>query len=367
MKNIAHLKFGLHFFPDVEPEEQAPHDYFKDALDLVQEGEKYGFEYVRIVEHYFNAYGGYSPNPLLFLAAAAQRTRHMRLMTGAVLPVFNHPLKLAGELAMTDAISGGRLDIGVARAFLPHEFDAFSIPMDESKARFKEGLNAILELFQKKQVSLEGQFHQFKNMTSYPPPTQTPHPPIWIAAVTTEESFYEAGKNGYNLMAIPYAAERLKPLLDVYRETFKRYHPEKESKVMIGFHMYCGEDHEKAMAAARPRVDQYIKTMAKAFDSWHVAPDSKDYQGYKKMIEKIQSQNFQDLYDTHAVWVGTPDTIASQARQFYEEVGGFDVATLQVMFGGIPVTEALNSIHLFASEGMARISENKKLAINESV
>ena len=48
-----------------------------------------------------------------------------RLVTGAVLPIFNHPLKLAGEIGMLDAISGGRLDVGFARAFLPHEFRRF--------------------------------------------------------------------------------------------------------------------------------------------------------------------------------------------------------------------------------------------------
>jgi alkanesulfonate monooxygenase SsuD/methylene tetrahydromethanopterin reductase-like flavin-dependent oxidoreductase (luciferase family) len=67
---------------------------------------------------------------MLFLAAAAQRTHHARLVTGAVLPVFNHPLKLAGEIGMLDAISGGRLDVGFARAFLPHEFRRFGRSMN---------------------------------------------------------------------------------------------------------------------------------------------------------------------------------------------------------------------------------------------
>ena len=60
----------------------------------------------------------------------------MRLITGAVLPVFNNPLKLAGQIGMVDAISGGRLEVGFARAFLPHEFARFGISMDESRARY---------------------------------------------------------------------------------------------------------------------------------------------------------------------------------------------------------------------------------------
>ena len=65
------------------------------------------------------SYGGYSPDPLIFLSAAAAVTRSLRLVTGAVLPVFNHPLKLAGQIGMVDAISGGRLEVGFARASCP--------------------------------------------------------------------------------------------------------------------------------------------------------------------------------------------------------------------------------------------------------
>src|SRR6201993_3544566 len=140
------MQFGVQFFPDVRPEQKSGADYFRDALDLAEEAESLGFSHIRIVEHYFHYYGGYSPNPMLFLAAAAQRTRHMRLVTGAVLPVFNHPLKLAGEIGMLDAISNGRLEVGFARAFMPHEFKRFGRSMDESRARFNEGVEQIRRL-----------------------------------------------------------------------------------------------------------------------------------------------------------------------------------------------------------------------------
>lgn len=91
--------------------------------------------HVRTVEHYFNPYGGYSPNPLVFLNAAAMCSRTARLITGAALPVFSHPLKLAAEIAMLDAISGGRLEVSFARVFLPHEFARFGISVHESRTR----------------------------------------------------------------------------------------------------------------------------------------------------------------------------------------------------------------------------------------
>ena len=76
---------------------------------------------MRTVEHYFEPYGGYSPSSHVFLTTASQRTSKPRLLTGAVLPVFNHPHKTAGEIGMLDAISNGKLDCGFGRAFLPHQ------------------------------------------------------------------------------------------------------------------------------------------------------------------------------------------------------------------------------------------------------
>ena len=126
------MQFGMQFFPDVRPDQKSAEQYFAESLDLVGLCDGYGYSHVRIVEHYFHSWGGYTPNPIVFLSAASQRTRTARMVTGAVLPVFNNPLKLAGEIGMLDAISGGRLDVGFARAFLPHEFRAFGVNMDES-------------------------------------------------------------------------------------------------------------------------------------------------------------------------------------------------------------------------------------------
>ncbi|CAN0508456.1 unnamed protein product, partial [Phaeothamnion confervicola] len=173
------------------------------------------------VEHYFKPYGGYSPNPLLFLTAASQRTKTARMITGAVLPAFNNPLKLAGEIGMLDGISGGRLEVGFARAFLPHEFTAFGISLDESRRRFTEGLAQVRLLLEQENVTSEGEFHSFKNVTSLPRPTQKPRPPFWIAATTTPETFEFAGKAGCKLMGIPLEPEKMRNLIGIYRDAWR--------------------------------------------------------------------------------------------------------------------------------------------------
>src|ERR1041384_5868742 len=101
------MEVGLNFFPDVRPEEKAADVYFDECLQLVAQADALGFLHVRIVEHYFERYGGYSPNPITFLSAASQRSSRIKLITGAVLPAFNHPLKLAGGVGMLDGIRKG--------------------------------------------------------------------------------------------------------------------------------------------------------------------------------------------------------------------------------------------------------------------
>ena len=126
------MEFGIQFFPSVGPSQKSARQYWGEALHLTQVAERLGFSNVRTVEHYFQPYGGYSPDPLIFLSAAAAVTKKLRLVTGAVLPVFNNPLKLAGQIGMVDAISNGRVEIGFARRFLPHEFARFGISIDEN-------------------------------------------------------------------------------------------------------------------------------------------------------------------------------------------------------------------------------------------
>src|SRR5262249_40541494 len=101
------MQFGVQFFPAVDHSDKSAADYYAESLAIAKEAEGWGFPHARTFEPFFPGYGAYSPNPVFFLTAVSQRTRTMRLVTGAVLPVFNHPFKLVGEIAMLDGISDG--------------------------------------------------------------------------------------------------------------------------------------------------------------------------------------------------------------------------------------------------------------------
>src|SRR5206468_351079 len=84
--------------------------------------------------------------------------------------------------------------LGYARAFLPPEFAGCGISMDESRARFDEGLEQIRRLLEEENVTAQGRFHSFEKVASLPRPTQKPRPPFWIAALSTKDSFENAGR-----------------------------------------------------------------------------------------------------------------------------------------------------------------------------
>ena len=356
------MEFGIQFFPDIGPKVKSADRYFAECLRLVELTDPLNYTHVRTVEHYFEDYGGYSPNPIVFLTAAAMRSERARLITGALLPVFNNPLKLAGEIGMLDAISGGRLEVGFARAFLPHEFSRFGVSPDESRARFVEGMEQVRLLLENEKASHSGQFHSFKDVTSLPRPTQKPRPDFWVAALGTPQSFAETGKAGHSVMAIPLAGGKMKELLALYREAWRAAGHPGHGRVMLAFHMFCAPTRGEAQTIAREPLNRYLKSLCDAAAAWTEGASSKDYPGYDKIIAGLQAENFESQVAKGAAWVGSPDDIAGAIADYQELVGDFEIASLQVNFNTIPLEQAERSMQLFAEKVMPRFASAEAAA-----
>jgi len=344
------MEFGVQFFPNVDITEKPGAKYYDECLRLCELIDPYGYTHIRTVEHYFRPYGGYSPNPHLFLTAASQRAAKSRLITGAVLPIFNHPLKVAGEIGMLDGISKGRLECGFGRAFLPHEFEAFGVSVNESVARFDEGMEQVRRLLEEENVTCEGKFHSFRNITSMPRPTQKPRPQFWVAAVASEESFAKAGRNGHWIMAIPIAGGAMRDLLDIYRDAWKSAGHPGSGRIMLAFFMLCHEDHDEAVRIAREPVDRYFSALVDAAREWTTGTKSEDYKGYDKFIRILEAENLDTQMEKRSAWVGTPDELIEMIRGYNDEVGGFDDASMQVNFTSISYDEAASSMRLFGEK-----------------
>lgn len=344
------MQFGMQFFPDMTPDQKSAQQYYDESLRLVELCDDNGFTHVRTVEHYFHRWGGYTPSPIVFLTAASQRTKKARLVTGAVVPIFNHPLKLAGEIAMLDGISGGRLDVGFARAFLPQEFTHFEVDIDESVERFEEGIDQVALLLENEVATSRGKFHSFENVTSYPRPTQQPRPKFYVAVVGTPTSFTRAGTMGHHLMAIPGVGSNPMEMMGTYREAYRSAGHPGDPQVMMAVYMYCRENRDDAYRIAKHGVEGHFASIVDAMEEYRTGPGSPAYKNYDVLRDKIAEQTLESQLESSAAFVGTPDDIIEQLHEFDRKVGGCDHASMQVNFHDMSYEDAETSIRLFGEK-----------------
>jgi natural product biosynthesis luciferase-like monooxygenase protein len=358
------MRFGLNFFPSFRAEDSTTADYYAQCLRLAARADELGYSSIKTVEHSFFDYGGHSPNPCVFLAAVAARTKRVRLITGAVIPAFHHPAHLAGDLSMLDNMSGGRLDAGFGRAFLPKEFEVYGVPMEESRARFEEGIAIIRRLWTEDRVTHRGRFWTLEDVHLMPRVWQKPHPPIWIAAISTEESFLYAARNGFHLMIVPYAGKPglLQEFVRLYRRTWAESgHKPGAEQVQVAQFCYVAEKREEAMAGFERIARRYLQVFADACMAWQ-GRSSDQYPGYDKMVASIIATTPERIVASGGAFVGTPEEVADQVRACAESFGGEIEPSMQINFGGSSDAEALRTLELFAARVMPRFRERRSPA-----
>jgi alkanesulfonate monooxygenase SsuD/methylene tetrahydromethanopterin reductase-like flavin-dependent oxidoreductase (luciferase family) len=353
------MKFGISLLPDCRPAKRTAKDYFADVIDVSQLADELGIDYVKMTEHYLADYGGYCPNPLTFLASVAARTERIRLMTGGIQASFHHPIQLAAHTAQVDAMSGGRLDVGFARAWLPYEFEAFGIDMDTSRDRFMATVEAVVRLWTEPAVSENTDFFCYHGATSMPEVTQHPHPPVWVAAVRSLQSFAWIGEKGFNLLiAAPPREEELprtKEMINVYLETFEQEHAEsgRKPRVALSCPVFVAETDREAYTAAEPLLREYLEVWAEAADSWK-SVTSPAYQGYAAAGKMFRSVSTDDVRSLAVGVLGSPLTVLEKIERLRSELT-VDTLLCQVDFGGQDKKMMTRNLGLFGAEVLPRI------------
>ena len=346
------MKFGLFYLPSFDA---ATHKNARTLYDQIFEqvelAEEVGFNSVWCSEHHFSPYGGDIPNPPVLLAAMAQRTTRIRLGTGGVALPINRPLNTAEQLAMVDNLCGGRLDIGVVRAFLESEYRALNVDMNESRERFNESLDILCGTWTNERFSYKGKYSSFKDVELRPRPVQR-KPRIFLGSVMSPESIKYAGLMGLNLMVIPYAVSltKVKDIISMYRDALdKAGHNQADYSVMGPAHLFVDENEAKAVSAVREPIVRYVGYLRDAVksDKW-----SKDYQGYEGMVKMAEALlDFDVMYDQRSV-CGDP-AHASECIEAFRDAGIDEISFVTIM-PGLGQPEILDSMRCFASEIMPK-------------
>ncbi|MEU7040614.1 LLM class flavin-dependent oxidoreductase [Streptomyces varsoviensis] len=348
------MRHGISLLPDCRPDRRSAVEYYRDALALTRFADQAGLDYVKMTEHYIGEYGGYCPSPLTFLSTVAAQTERIRLMTGAVLPAFHHPIQIAAHAAMVDAISEGRLDLGFGRAWLPYEFEAFGVPMDESRARYEATIKAVLRLWTEEKVTEDTPFFSFTDATSLPRVVQNPHPPVWGAAVRSPESFTWLGEHGFGVMLALAPLKQdvglSKYVIDLYRNAFTAKHgADRELPgIALSTPLYVAETDEEAYRVAEPLYREYMSVWSEAASSWETTK-SGSYVGYDSMGKHAKNLRDFDVRKHGTAVIGSPETVVERIHEFREEYG-VDTLLWQVDFGGQNLDQMMSSLKLYVEK-----------------
>ena len=228
-----------------------PHEVLhREFLDLCKMADDGGMRAIWSGEHHGMEFT-IAPNPLLTLIDVAHHTKQVRLGTGTVIAPFWHPIKLAGEAASADLITGGRIELGIARGAYSYEYERLMPGMDawEAGQRMRETAPLLRKLWAG-DCAHEGEYFSFPATTSAPQPTQENGPPIWIAA--RDPNSHEFGVHqGFNIQVTPLwqGMEEIETLMGRFNDACASFDGPRP-KIMLLHHTYVGSDADDVTLAA---------------------------------------------------------------------------------------------------------------------
>jgi alkanesulfonate monooxygenase SsuD/methylene tetrahydromethanopterin reductase-like flavin-dependent oxidoreductase (luciferase family) len=235
---------------------------YGEIIAQAEHAEALGYDTFRVAEHHFHEYG-VDPNPAIMLATLAQRTTTLKLGTAISILTFHNPLTVAENYAMVDVLSGGRLVYGVGSGYLAHEFAGYRIDPAEKRDRFDENLAAVRELLSGARVSANGRYAQIDAVQLNVLPLQNPVP-LYVA-ILRKEAAYFVGKQGHNMLCVPYASlEHFDDIAELISE-FKRGRadsgrPATENSAAVTLHTHVAESDAQARRDAEGPFNLYVDT-----------------------------------------------------------------------------------------------------------
>lgn len=315
----------------------------KRALELVQIAEEGGFEIAFTGEHHAIEMT-ISPNPFTTLAHWAANTDRIRLGTATVSAAYWHPIRLAGEAALVDLLSDGRLEFGIARGSYQYEFDrmAGGIAQQEGVAYMKEILPAVKALWQG-DYAHDGEIWSFPCATSVPKPLQQPHPPIWVAA-RDPGTFDWAVKNGAHIMTTPLSRppSEVRVLSERFEETLEN-NPGVERPQLLMLRRSCvyenGDDWKDCVDASIKYGRHFENLFKNAGTVQNGFPEPVDF----SVISNRDEYSPENILNNNMF--GTPDEVVEKLK-LYEECG-VDVFCYGALLG-MPWKKSVRSLELFA-------------------
>jgi alkanesulfonate monooxygenase SsuD/methylene tetrahydromethanopterin reductase-like flavin-dependent oxidoreductase (luciferase family) len=228
---------------------------YQNALDQVELADRLGYDYAWEVEHHFLEEYSHSPAPEVFLAAASQRTKRIRLAHGIMQLTTNHPARCAERIAVLDLVSNGRVEFGTGESASITELEPFGVNFDEKRAIWEEGLCAVIPMLTQDRVEHHGKYFDMPLRNVVPKPVQKPHPPLWVAC-SALETIEMAGRRGLGALAFQFlSADAAHAWVHAYYNAFTKRQQKladyvTNPNIAIVSYFMCAETDEEARRRA---------------------------------------------------------------------------------------------------------------------
>lgn len=337
---------------------------FNEALEQCELADQVGFTGVWAVEHHFLP--GYSSMscPELFLAAASQRTKKLRLGHAIMhLPYkINNPIRAAERIATLDVLSNGRVEFGGGRATSYEELDGFDVDPALTQRQWAEAMEIIPRMWLEDKFEYESDLIRIPPRKITPKPVQQPYPPMWVAS-TQPSSIQFAGEHGLGVLGFGISDYNSDNYVKVYREALKN------AKVPVGgvindrfavlrIALCCPTDDE-AIAIQEYNYNLFNEQVGNLFRPWieGTPPPSYEYiiESFKKRMEDRETHTMKELVEMDQACIGSPETCARVINKMAD--AGVDEVLLFMQGARTPHEKVLESIRLFASEVMPRLKQ----------
>jgi alkanesulfonate monooxygenase SsuD/methylene tetrahydromethanopterin reductase-like flavin-dependent oxidoreductase (luciferase family) len=322
---------------------------YEQRLRMLEYADQAGYSIYHLAEHHGTPLG-MAPSPSLFLAAAAQRTRRIRLGPLVyVIPLYN-PVRLAEEICMLDQLSGGRLELGVGRGSVSYELMMLGVDAAESRDRYQEGMDVALMALTTGKVDYAGRYWTFEGSRLELTPVQKPYPPLWYPT-SNPDTIPWVAEQGYNTLwsfNTPTLAETRRRL-ELYQEHFplSRRNPRhvnphlKHPTYGIVRKVYVADTDQQALGVAREAFPRFRDNFTFLWEI-HGEPKFRESMG-----------DFDECLERGVLFAGSPATVRERLTAFLEGTGGNYFGAC-FAWGNLTSEQVMRSMALFTEEVIAK-------------
>lgn len=357
------MKFGIFYemqLPRPWEDESELHLYH-NALDELELADRLGYDYAWEVEHHFLEEYSHSSAPEVFLGAASQRTRQIRLGHGIIQLTTNHPAKVAERVAVLDLLSNGRVEFGMGESASITELEPFGRTMTEKRAVWEDAVRAVIPMFRPGGCQYEGPYFNFPLRNVVPKPKQKPHPPLWTACSQLETIAY-AGRRGLGALGFQFVSADAAHawVHSYYNAITKRLdkladYPVNPNIALVSMFMCAKTDEE-----ARKRADgasffqfalrYYGASVSRQRPSAGTVNMWNEYQNWKGANPEAHAKSLLGGL------IGSPETLRRKLHRF--EMSHIDQVVLLNQAGRNSHEDICEGLELFAREVMPEFHAN---------